>query len=94
MHNEKYLKAKIKSYDDKVNTNFYENKVSKGGVFSVCLSKLLRWIDTIAHKYFLKLCCRSAVKEKKMSNVIDEAIEISSDDSDEDLYGEELSEKE
>ena len=29
-----------------------------------------------------------------MSNVIDEAIEISSDDSDEDLSGEELSEKE
>ena len=30
VHHEKYLKAKIKSYNAKINTNFHNNKIPKG----------------------------------------------------------------
>ena len=29
LHNEKYLKAKIKSYNGKMNTHFHDNKIPK-----------------------------------------------------------------
>ena len=41
MYNEKYLKTKIKSYNGKINTNLYNNKVSKEGSWSICLSIIL-----------------------------------------------------
>ena len=31
VYNEKYVKAKIKSYNEKINTNFYNNKIPKEG---------------------------------------------------------------
>ena len=31
IYNEKYLKAKIKSYNGKINTNFHNNKITKEG---------------------------------------------------------------
>ena len=31
VYNEKYLKAKIKSYNGKINTNFHGNKIPKKG---------------------------------------------------------------
>ena len=31
VYNEKYLKAKIKLYDGKINTNFHNNKIPKEG---------------------------------------------------------------
>ena len=37
----KYLKVQIKSYDGKINTYFYGNKMTKENVNCVCLSILL-----------------------------------------------------
>ena len=37
VYNEKYLKTKIKSYNGKINTNFYENKIPKEGSQRICL---------------------------------------------------------
>ena len=36
VYNEKYLKAKIKSYNEKMNTNFYNNKIPKEGSQFIC----------------------------------------------------------
>ena len=36
-YNEKYLKAKIKSYNGKINTNFHGNKIPKKGSQLICL---------------------------------------------------------
>ena len=36
VYNEKYLKAKIKSYNEKINTNFYNNKIPKEGSQFIC----------------------------------------------------------
>ena len=37
----KYLKTKIKSYNEKINTNFQNNKISKEGSQCICLSVIL-----------------------------------------------------
>ena len=41
VYNEKYLKAKIKSYNVKINTNFYNNKIPREGSQFICLSVIL-----------------------------------------------------
>ena len=41
VYNEKYLKAKTKSYNGKINTNFYNNKIPKEGSQFICLSLIL-----------------------------------------------------
>ena len=38
VYNEKYLKAKIKSYDGKINRNFQNNKIPKEDSQYICLS--------------------------------------------------------
>ena len=45
VYNEKYLKAKIKSYIGKVNTNFHNNKIPEEGFQFICLSVIL--IDSV-----------------------------------------------
>ena len=43
--NEKYIKTKIKSYGDKVNTNFQGNKIPKENASYKCLSLIV--LDSI-----------------------------------------------
>ena len=45
VYNEKYLKAKTKSYNGKINTNFHDNKIPKEGNQLICLSVIL--IDSV-----------------------------------------------
>ena len=37
VYNEKNLKAKIKSYNRKINTNFHNNKIPKEGSQFICM---------------------------------------------------------
>ena len=41
VHNQKYLKAKIKFYNGKINSNFHNNKISKETSQFICLSVIL-----------------------------------------------------
>ena len=41
VYKEKYLKAKAKSYNGKIKTNFHNNKIPKVGSQSICLSVIL-----------------------------------------------------
>ena len=45
VYNEKYLKAKIQSYNGKISTNFYNNKIPKEDSQYICLSIIL--IDSV-----------------------------------------------
>ena len=45
VYNGKYLKAKIKSYNRKINTNFHNNKILKEISRFICLSVIL--IDSV-----------------------------------------------
>ena len=38
VYNERYLKAKIKSYNGKINTNSHNNRISKESSEFICLS--------------------------------------------------------
>ena len=83
VYNEKYLKATIKSYNGKINTNFHNNKITKEGSQCICLSVIL--IDsafTTGSNYYFQVFleeCKYVVKDKKMSKYIIDDIEISSD---------------
>ena len=61
MHNEKYLKAKVKSYNGKINKNFHNNKIPKEGSQFICLSVVLidsvfRAVKNCYRQVFLKEC--------------------------------------
>ena len=95
VYNEKYLKTKIKSYNEKINTNFHNNKIPIAGSQCICLSVIL--IDSVYRKdksYYPQVFLEEykyAVKEKKF--IIND-IEMPSDDSDKEDSGEENSDEE
>ena len=83
--NEKSLKAKTKLFEEKVNTNFQNDKMPKEGSHCICLSVVL--IDSVFKmgryynpQVFLEEC-KYIVKEKKMPKYITDDIQISSNDS-------------
>ena len=51
VYNEKYLKAKIKFIEQKINTNFHDNRIHKEGSHCIYLSLILtlslKWLKTI-----------------------------------------------
>ena len=101
IHNEKYLKAKIKSYNGKISTTFHNIKIPKEGSQCVCLSVTL--IDSLFRadkNYYPRVFSEEfkyVVNEKKIPEYITDDIEISSafdtEDSDEENYNEENSGK-
>ena len=83
MYNEKYIKAKIKSHNGKININVCNNKMPKEGSQLICLSAIL--INSVFRKgkndYFQVFLeeCKYVVKEKRMAKYITGDIQISSD---------------
>ena len=88
MYNDKYIKTKIKIYNDKVYTNFQHNKIPKDNEYCACLSVIL--LDSIfidlEKKYYPQILleeCKCAVKNDKTVNTVNEDLELSeSDESD------------
>ena len=83
VYNEKYLKAEIKSFNGKINTNFHSNKIPREGSQFICLSVILiNSVFRTGKNYYPQVFleeCKYVVKEKKIpKNIIDD-IEISSD---------------
>ena len=96
VYKEKYLKAKIKSYNRKINTNFHNNKIPKEGFQYICFSVIL--IDSAfrtGNNYYPQVFLEEwkyVVKERKMSKYIIDDVEISSD-SDKENSDEETSDE-
>ena len=70
VYNDKYIKTKIKSYNDRVYTNFQHNKIPKDNEYCVCLSViLLDFIFVNLNKeYYPQIFleeCKYARKDKK-----------------------------
>ena len=81
VYNEKDSKAKIESYNGKINTNFHNSNIPTEGSQGICLSVDL--IDSVFRKgsnYYPEvfLECEYTVKEKKIPKYIIDDIEISS----------------
>ena len=83
---EKYLKAKMKSYNGKINTNFYNNKIPEESSQCTCLSVIL--IDSFLEQVIIIIlkCFQKNVnmllKKKGCLNIFLIDIDSSSDDSD------------
>ena len=80
VYNKKYLKAKIKSYNGKINTNFHNDKIPKEGSQCICLSVILiNSVFRTSKNYYPEMFleeCKYVVKWKNMSKYIIDDIEI------------------
>ena len=69
VYNEKYLKAKIKSYYGKINTNVQNNKILKEGTKCICLSVILNdYVFKADSNYYIQVFLEDykyVVKEKR-----------------------------
>ena len=77
VYNDKYIKTKIKIYNDKVYTNFQHNKIPKDNEYCACLSVIL--LDSIFVNSNKEYCpqifleeCKYAIKDRKIINTINE----------------------
>ena len=93
---DKYIKTKIKTYGDRVNTNFHGQKVPKENATYKCISLLLDSLIRVNKKYYSQTLleeCKYAIKKNKMENLIDHDLTLSSsDDSDNESDNEFLNE--
>ena len=82
--NDKYMKAKIKSYRDKENTNFQGKKIPKENASYKCLSLIiLRSVIRVSKKYYpqtLSEECKYEIIKTKMENLINGDLDLSSSD--------------
>ena len=81
VYNNKYLKAKIKYYKGKVDTNFHNNKILKEDFQCISLSVILiNSVFRTGKNYYPQVFlneCKYVVKEKKIPNYIINDVEIS-----------------
>ena len=67
--NKKYLKTKVKCHEEKINTNYHNDKILKEGPQCICLSAVLaNSVFKIGRGYDLQLFleeCKYIAKEKK-----------------------------
>ena len=82
--NDKYIKAKIKLYRDKTNTNFQVKKITKGNASYKCLSLIM--LDSIIRankKYYpqtLLETCKYETTKNKMEKLLNDYLDPSSSD--------------
>ena len=85
---DKYIKTKIKSYIDKVNLNFQGKKAPKENSSDKCLSIItLESIIKANKKYCPQTLldeCKYEVKNKKVENLINDDLELTSSDNESD----------
>ena len=94
VHNEKYLRNKTKSYESKINTSFHNNGMHIEGSHCICLLVILiNSIFKIGKNNYLKLVLelKYTVKEKKIGKYTDDEFGISSNDSDVEVFDQEVS---
>ena len=80
----KYIKIKIKMYEDRVNTNFQGKKVPKGNASYKCLSLImLDSVISVNKKYYPQTLleeCKYVIRKSKMENLINDDLDLSSSD--------------
>ena len=79
--NNKYLKTKIKSYGDKVNTNFQGYKIPKETASYKCLSLIvLDYVIRVNKKYYPQTLleeCMYKITRNKVENFINDDLALS-----------------
>ena len=86
--NDKYIKAKINSYGDKVNANFQGKIIPKENTAYKCLSMIM--LDSVVRgskKYYPQTLleeCKYEVKKTQLENLINGDLDLSSSDDETD----------
>ena len=82
--NNKHIKTKIKSYGDKVNTNFQGKNIPKQNASYKCLSLIMLGSVIRANKKYYPQTfleeCKYEIKKNKTENVINDDLDLSSSD--------------
>ena len=85
VYDEKYIKAKVKTFNEVVNTNFSDDKVPKESIHYICIAAIN--IDSVMkidkknyHEVYLELC-KYKIKKRKMVDFIDVELDLDSNDS-------------
>ena len=85
-----YIKTKVLMYDNKVNTNFQGKDTPNGDSSCKCLSLImLDSVVKVGKKYYPQVFleeCKYVKRKKKMFNYINDALEMTSSDDDDELY--------
>ena len=81
---DKYIKTKIKMFEDRVNTNFQGKKVPRENASYKCLSLIM--LDSVIRvnkKYYPQTLlkeCKYVIRKNKMENLINDDLNLSSSD--------------
>ena len=80
VYEEKYIKTKVKAFNEVVNIVFSDNKIPKGSIHYICIAAIN--IDSVIYLVYLVYLeeCKDKIKKKKMVKFID--VELDLDDSD------------
>ena len=80
--NDKYIKTKIKIYEDRVNTNFQGKKVLKENASYKCLSLIMLGSVIRVNKNLQTLLeeCKHVIRKNEMENFINDDLDLSSSD--------------
>ena len=82
--NDKYIKTKIKSYGDKVNTNFQGKKIPKENASYKCLPLImLDSVIRVSKKFHLQTLleeCKCQINKTKIENLINDELYLSLSD--------------
>ena len=83
--NDKYIKAKINLYENKVNTNFQGKKIPKENASYKWLSLImLDSVIRVSKKYYPQMLlevCKYEIKKTKIENLINDDLDLSSSDN-------------
>ena len=91
VYNDKYIKIKIKIYDNRVYTNFQNNKILRDNEYCACLSVILLdfiFVNSDKEYYpqnFLEEC-KYMIKYGKIINTINEDLELSEPNKSDDEF--------
>ena len=81
---DKYIKTKIKMYEDRVNTNFQGKEVPKENASYKCLLLIkLDFVIRANKKYYSQTLleeCQYVIKKNKIENLINDDLDLSSSD--------------
>ena len=87
IYDEKYIKTKVKTFNNTINTLFSGDEIPKERIHYVCISAIcsdsvLR-VEKKNHPQVHLEQCKYKIKKKELINFIDDEADLSSDDSDE-----------
>ena len=95
VYNKRYLKIKIKYYDDKINTIFHDNILpGEGSHFSYLL--VTDYVLKMGKNYYPNVFleeCKCIIKDKRMSKFINDELTFFSDEAHEEVSAEESNAK-